>query len=143
MSALDIRRTDGEARAQLEAEHTISYDDSVLGMRVGVRCTCGWRSPWFTNGWLAQEAAGRHRIAYITHPLERRAQYAIYRETCKGCGGVGALVDRDGADIGQCPFCFGGYLWMLLERTIGMETGCSSQQEATYRLDKKLRKARP
>lgn len=114
---IPIHLTHDEARSLLEAEHAIEYRDGILGATVQAACRCGWTSPKLTTGWIAQEAAQRHRVAFIIHPLENRARYAIYRATCRACNGEAVLSGRDGADLGECPFCFRGHLWTILDRT--------------------------
>lgn len=94
---IPIEHTAAEARAQLEAEHAIEYIDSILGGATRATCSCGWRSPWLTTGWVAQEAAGRHWIAYVEHPLENRARYAIYR--VDGVFLRWALLDRQSGEV--------------------------------------------
>lgn len=136
---IPIEYTAAEARELLEAAHTIDYVESILGASVRATCACGWRSPWLTTGWVAQEIAGRHRIAHVEHPLESRARFAIYHETCKGCNGEGALTGRDGADLGTCPFCFSGYLWTLIDRLDGYGMRYPDHPSCIRMLDTKLR----
>ena len=114
---IPIQLTDAEARELLEAAHAIDYVDSILGGSVRATCTCGWRSPWLTTGWVAQEIAMRHRIAFVEHPLENRARYAIFWKVCGACNGSGRFEMRDGVDQGECAHCFEGGFWTILDRT--------------------------
>lgn len=109
---IDIRLTHGEARAQLQAAHAIDYRESTLGLYVAAHCTCGWTSPKVTAGFIAQAAADRHLAAFVEHPLENRARYAIYRGK--------------------------GRIWILRDREGGADLGCSHHAEALEWIDVKL-----
>lgn len=114
---IPIQLTHDEARAHLETAHLTDYRASMLETTVYAFCRCGWKSPSVNAGFIAQAAANRHRIAFIEHPLENRARYAIFRKTCLACNGEGALSAWDGSDLGECPHCYGGRLWMIVDRT--------------------------
>lgn len=77
---IPIRATHAEARALLEAAHTIEYRESIMGATVQARCACGWRSSWLRFGFAAQTAAQRHTAALVDYQLEQRRRYAIYRD---------------------------------------------------------------
>lgn len=113
---IPIQFTADQAKRLLEERHAISYRDSILGATVRAVCSCGWSSPSLTTGWIAQEAANRHHVAFVAHPLENRVQYAIFRRTCLACNGEGVLRGRDGSDLGECPHCYAGHLWVILDR---------------------------
>lgn len=132
---IPIDATHAGARDLLEARHRIDYEDSILGAKTRARCACGWTSPWSFAGWIAQEVAGRHRIAFIEHPLENRARFAIHRRTCRGCDGTGQ-VPRSGV---ECPLCYGGTLWVILDRESGREGYAPTQQEAVIILERSTR----
>lgn len=117
MAAIPIYLTDAEARAQLEQEHAITYEPSILGKHVRARCTCGWVSEWEVASWNAEESAFHHRRGHITVALEKRARYAIFWRRCGACDGSGRFETRDGVDQGECAHCVGGGLWAILDRT--------------------------
>lgn len=114
---IPIQLTHAEARAHLEEAHAIDYRESMLGATVYAYCRCGWKSPSVNAGFIAQAAANRHRVAFIEHPLENRARYAIFWKACRGCNGSGRFETRDGVDQGECAHCFEGGLWTILDRT--------------------------
>jgi hypothetical protein len=138
---IPISATHIEARTQLEREHSIDYRESILGATVRAHCRCGWKSPWLTTGWIAQEAAGRHLNAFVEHPLENRRRFAIFRETCKECGGTGEArparsgMTRESAqgifeDAIECAGCYDGYLWRILDRERDESTYQGSVEDA-------------
>ncbi len=123
---IPISVTHVEARTQLEREHSIDYRESILGATVRAHCRCGWKSPWLTTGWIAQEAAGRHLNAYVEHPLENRRRFAIFREVCKECGGTGEVATARR----ECAGCYDGYLWRILDRERDESTYQGSVEDA-------------
>lgn len=132
---IPIDATHARAREILEAAHAIDYEDSMLGAKTRAQCACGWTSPWSFAGWIAQEVAGRHRVAFIEHPLDNRNRYAIHRRACLGCEGTG-LVPRSGY---ECPLCYGGHLWVILDRESGREGYAATQSLAITRLEDDIR----
>lgn len=137
---IPLQYTATEARELLEAAHAIDYETSILGQSVRARCACGWTSPWSLAGWLAQEVAQRHRVAFIIHPIENRARYAIFWKVCPACNGSGRFETRDGVDQGECAHCYEGGLWTILDRTgEDLERYAVSQEIAMQRLWDDLR----
>lgn len=128
---IPIQLTHEEARAQLEAAHAINYRESILGATVYAYCHCGWKSPSVNAGFIAQAAAYRHRVAFIEHPLENRARYAIFWKACMACNGSGRFETRDAIDQGECAHCYEGGLWTILDRTgEGRERYAKTQDDA-------------
>lgn len=137
---IPIHLTHEEARQLLEERHEIDYETSILGLSVRAWCTCGWTSPWSNAGWIAQEVAQRHRVAFIIHPIESRARYAIFWKPCPACNGSGRFETRDGVDQGECAQCYEGGLWTILDRTgEDRERYAVSQEIAIQRLWDDLR----
>jgi len=145
---IPISATHAEARAQLEAEHAIDYRESILGVTVRAHCRCGWTSMPVNAGFIAQAAANRHHIAFVEHPLENRARYAIYREACDICNGRGYLTPEAWAatyegplsegDI-ECPECWSGFAWTIKDRTDGSEKYAATPHEAFDMLEADIR----
>lgn len=98
---IPIDKMHEEARQLLQASHRIEYVDSMLGTHTQAKCACGWSSPSSTSNWIAQGAATRHYIAFVEHPLENRARYAIFWKVCGACNGSGRFETRDGVDQGK------------------------------------------
>lgn len=92
---IPIRATHAEARKLLEAAHTISYRDTILGMNTRAECTCGYNSPWVNFGPVAQGHANRHLLGRVEYELEERRRYAIYRDRSYGRW---TILDRENGD---------------------------------------------
>ena len=138
---IPISATHAEARALLEERHPIEYRDSMMGVTTHARCRCGWRSPEVNAGYIAQAAAKRHLAVYVEYPLEQRRRFAIFRETCKECGGTGEVrparsgMTRESAqgifeDAIECAGCYDGYLWHILDRERDESTYQGSVEDA-------------
>lgn len=115
---IPIQLTHEEARAHLESAHAIGYRESLLGSTVYAFCRCRWKSPSVNAGFIAQAAASRHRVAFVDHPLENRARYAIYRS--ENAHGI--------------------LRWILHDRESGRETGCLDLGEAVAVLNASIRR---